>query len=104
MSAPEKIVRVRIGGRVQGVGFRAFTQRHAEARGISGWVRNCSNGDVEAVFAGSEHAVTALCETCHRGPLHAQVERFEIFEADHAALAEGGGAGGFFQLATRANS
>jgi acylphosphatase len=100
MNAAEKIVRVRISGRVQGVGFRAFTQRHAEARGVSGWVRNCRNGDVEAVFAGSEHAVTALCETCRRGPLHAQVERLEILEADRSALAELGGAAGFFQLAT----
>ena len=101
MSAPEKIVRVRITGRVQGVGFRAFTQKQAEARGVSGWVRNRRNGDVEAVFAGSEHAVTSLCEACREGPSDAQVERVEIFEADPLALAEAGGLPGFRQIATQ---
>jgi acylphosphatase len=97
MDTVERIVRVRMSGRVQGVGFRAFTQRHAEARGISGWVRNCRNGDVEAVFAGSEDAVAMLCELCRRGPPQAKVDRFEIFEADRAALA---GSQGFRQRAT----
>jgi acylphosphatase len=100
MSVTEKIVRVRISGRVQGVGFRAFTQRHAEARGISGWVRNRRDGDVEAVFAGPEHAVAAICELCREGPQQARIERFEIFEADRSALTEMGGAGGLFRIAT----
>jgi acylphosphatase len=100
MTGVEMIVRVRISGRVQGVGFRAFTQSHAEASGVSGWVRNRRNGDVEAVFAGSELAVRALCETCRRGPPQASVERLDIFAADHSALAEAGGADGFLQLAT----
>ncbi|MGB7368231.1 MAG: acylphosphatase [Methylovirgula sp.] len=100
MDSAEKIVRVRVSGRVQGVGFRAFTLRHAEARGISGWVRNCRNGDVEAVFAGSEDAVAMLCELCRRGPPQAKVDRFEIFEADLSALAEAGGLPGFRQVAT----
>ena len=100
MDSSAKIVRVRISGRVQGVGFRAFVQSHAEARGVAGWVRNRRNGDVEAVFAGSELAVSALCEVCCQGPAHARVERFDIFEADHSALADTGGAEGFCQLAT----
>jgi acylphosphatase len=100
MSVTEKIVRVRISGRVQGVGFRAFTQRHAEAHGISGWVRNRRDGDVEAVFAGPEHVVAAVCKLCREGPQQARVERFEIFQADRSALTEMGGAGGFLQLGT----
>lgn len=101
MSAPEKIVRVWVTGRVQGVGFRAFTQKQAEAHGVSGWVRNRRNGEVEAVFAGSKHAVTSLCEACREGPSDAQVERVEIFEADHLALVEVGGLPGFRQIATQ---
>ncbi len=100
MTSFEKIVRVKVGGRVQGVGFRAFVQCHAEARRVAGWVRNRSNGDVEAVLAGSENAVTELCTLCRRGPRQALVERFEIVDADEAALAEADGVGGFHQLAT----
>jgi acylphosphatase len=100
MTTIEKIVRVRVSGRVQGVGFRAFVARHAEARGILGWVRNRSDGDVEAVFAGSEYAVTALCQTCQQGPPRARVERLDIHEADRAALEEVGAADWFLQLST----
>jgi acylphosphatase len=100
MDSAEKIVRVRVSGAVQGVGFRAFAQRQAEARGVAGWVRNRRNGDVEAVFAGPAQAVAAVCEACRQGPRQAHVERFEIYEADRSALAEGGGADGFAQLAT----
>jgi acylphosphatase len=98
MSGIERIVRVRVSGRVQGVGFRAFVQRRAEARGIYGWVRNRSNGEVEAVFAGSEEAVALLCQACRQGPPQARVERLDILEADSAALAEMGAV--FLQLAT----
>jgi len=96
----EKIVRVRISGRVQGVGFRFFVQCEAEALGVRGWVHNRRNGDVEAVFAGPEDAVTALCATCRHGPDHARVERIDITAADHSALDEAGGDDGFAQLAT----
>jgi acylphosphatase len=100
MTSFEKIVRVQVSGRVQGVGFRAFVQRHAEARGIVGWVRNRGNGDVEAVFAGTESAVAALCEVCRRGPTQAQVERLDVFEAEHAALGQAAETGEFVQLGT----
>jgi acylphosphatase len=100
MTTIEKIVRVRVSGRVQGVGFRAFVLRRAEAHGVCGWVRNRSNGDVEAIFAGSEHAVTVLCQTCRQGPPQARVERLDIFEADRTALGEAGAVGRFVQLTT----
>ena len=41
-------------GRVQGVGFRAFVEHEALKRGLEGWVRNCRDGTVEAVFKGEE--------------------------------------------------
>ena len=55
-------------GRVQGVGFRAFVEVEALTRGLEGWVRNRSDGSVEAVFAGEEDAVAAMIEACQRGP------------------------------------
>lgn len=101
MNPSDKIVRVRIGGRVQGVGFRAFVQRHAEGRGVSGWVRNSIAGDVEAVFAGPAHAVDALCDACRLGPEYAEVKSLEIFSADLSALSEAGDLSGFRQIATK---
>jgi acylphosphatase len=47
-------------GRVQGVGFRWTTRRLAIGRGLTGWVRNCSDGRVEALFAGPRQAVDAV--------------------------------------------
>lgn len=71
-------IRIRITGRVQGVGFRAWTEQRANALGLSGWVRNAENGDVEAVFAGSTEAVNAMLAACKEGPRHARVERVEL--------------------------
>jgi acylphosphatase len=96
-----RIVRVTIGGFVQGVGYRAWMVREAAARGISGWVRNRLNGDVEALLAGPPDAVDALCAACWRGPAAAEVDRVEVAEADAAALAEGGARRGFHPIATR---
>lgn len=100
MESEETIVRVRVRGQVQGVGYRVFTQTEAIARGIVGWVRNRSNGDVEAVFAGRAEAVDALCEICRQGPPQAFVEALEISIADDSALKEAGWNGGFRQLGT----
>jgi acylphosphatase len=61
-------------GRVQGVGFRAFVEIEALRRGIEGWVRNRSDGSVEAVFAGEADVVAAMIEACQRGPLGARVD------------------------------
>ena len=69
--------RLRIEGRVQGVGFREWMAREAGRRGVSGWVRNRTDGSVEAVLAGEEPAVMELLTLCRRGPLHARVERIE---------------------------
>lgn len=72
-----RAVHVCISGRVQGVGYRAWARRRAEALGLSGWVRNVAGGDVEAVFSGPSDAVEAMLSACHDGPDYARVERVE---------------------------
>jgi acylphosphatase len=61
-------------GRVQGVGFRAFVEGEALARGLAGWVRNRRDGSVEAVFMGEAATVAAMVEACRRGPFGARVD------------------------------
>jgi acylphosphatase len=70
-------VRVLIEGRVQGVWFRGWTVEQAEARKLSGWVRNLVDGRVEALFHGPSHVVRDMVEACHRGPPAALVTRVE---------------------------
>jgi acylphosphatase len=74
---PNVSVRARIYGRVQGVWFRAWIKREAEARGLTGWVRNRSDGSVEALFSGEATAVREMIEQCRIGPRDARVERIE---------------------------
>ena len=66
--AETRAVHVLISGFVQGVGYRAWAERRATALGLSGWVRNRSNGDVEAVFSGPAEAVDAMLAACRQGP------------------------------------
>lgn len=70
-------VRVRLGGRVQGVFFRETTRRRADALGLAGWVRNVGRDGVEAVFEGEPDAVEAALEFARRGPALAEVRSFE---------------------------
>jgi acylphosphatase len=79
-----KTVRVLISGRVQGVSYRAWTCKEATKLGIQGWVRNLSDGRVEAVFSGDETAVSTMIEKCKRGPLLARVDGIEQFPCDEA--------------------
>lgn len=71
-------VHVIMSGRVQGVWFRASTKQKAEQLGLTGWVRNTYDGDVEAVFEGDEHQIQEMLEWCHRGPQLAKVENVEV--------------------------
>ncbi|MEX0753198.1 MAG: acylphosphatase [Xanthobacteraceae bacterium] len=73
MSARD-IRHVTIRGRVQGVGFRAWTDYIAREVGLEGWVRNRRDGTVEAVFAGPAPAVARMVDACGRGPPGAVVE------------------------------
>ena len=76
--AETRSIHVRISGLVQGVNFRVWTERQATELGLSGWVRNCDDGSVEAVFSGPGAAVDAMLAACRRGPRHARVESVEI--------------------------
>lgn len=62
-----------ISGRVQGVFYRASTKNMAEQLGLKGWVRNTSDGRVEALFEGDETAVKDMISWCHKGPRSAEV-------------------------------
>ena len=66
-------VRIEVEGRVQGVWFRESTRRTAEELGVAGWVRNQSNGTVEAVFEGDDLAVAKAVEWARTGPPRALV-------------------------------
>jgi len=66
-------LKVRIEGRVQGVWFRAWTQKEALERGLAGYVRNLASGAVEAVFDGPAEAVEEMLAACWRGPSAARV-------------------------------
>ena len=78
-------VRVRISGRVQGVGYRAWAQHNASALGLSGWVRNCWDGAVEALFSGPQSSVVEMLARCRQGPRSAFVEDVAILEEGAAA-------------------
>lgn len=81
-------VRVRIEGRVQGVGFRAFVQRQAIAHGLDGYVRNRRDGGVEAVFDGARDDVDAVLDACRRGPRGSHVAMLKVFD-EHDVVARG---------------
>ena len=81
------MLRVMIRGRVQGIGYRAWTEITALEHGVEGWVRNCRDGSVEAVLAGSEESVLTMIELCRDGPRGAQVTAIDQREAHSADLA-----------------
>lgn len=66
--------RVRVSGRVQGVFFRDSTREMAEQLGLTGWVTNLPDGNVEAVFEGPSEQVREAVKWCKEGPSHADVE------------------------------
>lgn len=69
---------VYVSGHVQGVYYRANTRDAARDRDVDGWVRNLSDGRVEAVFEGSKDVVESLVEWCHRGSPQATVDTVEV--------------------------
>ncbi|MBB4233939.1 acylphosphatase [Rhizobium esperanzae] len=73
MSDHHAAVRVQISGKVQGVGFRVWTRGEAVRLGLTGWVRNESDGSVSALIAGSDAAISAMIERLKRGPPGASV-------------------------------
>lgn len=95
----ESIIRARVHGRVQKVGYRAWTERQAAVLHLDGWVRNRADGSVEAVFAGSADNVAAMAESLNRGPVLARPAGLEIRRGDAADLDPAFG-GGFVVLPT----
>ena len=73
---------VRVTGRVQGVFFRAWTQGQARELGISGWIRNCPDGSVEAHLVGEEDAVARMVERMRHGPSDARVDAVTVEEVE----------------------
>ena len=73
---------VRVTGRVQGVFFRAWTSDETRALGITGWIRNCSDGTVEAKLEGEPENLDRLIALLHEGPPGARVERVEVEDAN----------------------
>ena len=69
--------RLLVFGKVQGVGFRAFVRGRARAHRLRGWVRNRSDGSVEALLIGDDQAVAAASDACRHGPAMARVDRIE---------------------------
>ena len=75
---PTMRAHVYVHGRVQGVFFRATTRDKAIALGVKGWVKNCLDGSVEAVFEGEKDAVEKMINWCKKGPEGAFVNHIDI--------------------------
>lgn len=78
----DQAARVIIGGRVQGVGFRYFVYKNARRNGLTGWVRNLKDGNVEAHFEGSEDDIQKVLELCKKGPAGSLVKEFTVSRSD----------------------
>lgn len=80
---------LRVYGRVQGVFFREFARAEALRLGLAGWVRNRSDGTVEAVIEGEPDAVASFVEACRRGPPTSSVSEVEVIDDGEAILPPG---------------
>lgn len=89
-----RIVHVLVSGRVQGVGYRALIEREAKRLSLSGWIRNRSDGGVEAVFTGEDDAIQRMMTICADGPRFAKVENVSVADGAPSLLASDG-RGGF---------
>jgi acylphosphatase len=92
---PEKTVRLRIFGKVQGVGYRIWATRTAQGLGLRGWVRNRLDGSVEALVTGTPDDVSALVKASGKGPPGAQVAHVAVMPD------EDDGGDGFVALPTK---
>jgi len=77
---------VTIGGRVQGVGYRAWVEEQAMSRGLDGWVRNRRDGSVEAAFSGPDDVVEDMITACRRGPISARVDVVRVEDGNSDLL------------------
>ena len=72
-----KQLNLTVQGRVQGVYFRASTQREAKRLGLTGWVRNRHDGAVEILAEGEEVSIRELYGWAQKGPSAARVDRVD---------------------------
>ncbi|GEM_PF-107053 len=78
-----------VSGKVQGVFFRAETKKTAARYGVFGWVKNNSDGTVEAIFEGDEDDVKAVTEWCRQGPPHSRVKDVTVIYEDYSGKFKG---------------
>ena len=71
-----------VSGRVQGVGFRYFVMRHAQAENLGGYVRNLDDGRVQFLLHGEVAAVAKVIEEIRVGPAHARVSDLVLEDTD----------------------
>ncbi len=74
----ESAVHLSVRGRVQGVYFRAGTEKSAKELGLTGWVRNCQDGSVEIHAEGTKEKIEKFIEWCRKGPVLASVKEIDI--------------------------
>jgi acylphosphatase len=70
-------------GRVQGVAFRHYTAEAAQRNGVTGWVRNLTDGSVQGCFEGEQEDVHAQVQWCRRGPPQARVDELVLEEGKY---------------------
>jgi acylphosphatase len=78
-------LRLRIEGFVQAVGYRNFAIEEAKKLGLDGWIRNRSDGTVEAIVSGGTKAVELFVQACMRGPTGSRVANIEMGPAEPPA-------------------
>ena len=78
----EKRLHIIVTGRVQGVGFRFFTKDNAGMYNVTGWVRNCANGSVEAEAQAPQEMLNKFCEEVKKGPFMGSVSDFQTQEIE----------------------
>jgi acylphosphatase len=69
---------VKIKGLVQGVGYRAWAFRAAKDLNLGGWIKNCDDGTVEAIFEGEKEIIEKMLHYVWKGPRYASVEEVEV--------------------------
>ncbi len=79
-----KAIDVTVAGRVQRVGFRAYTKRNALMLGVKGYVENLGDGRVHAVLEGDEHQIDKMLELIRQGPMASEVRDIKVLEIGHS--------------------
>jgi acylphosphatase len=81
-----KTIDITVSGRVQAVGFRAFTRRNAIMLGVHGYVENLDDGRVHAILEGDDHQVEKLIELVRQGPRMSEVRDIRVKPANRVGF------------------